>query len=161
MNDDDPHQRAIATALRFITHRPRSAAEVRTRLLRSYPSDVADQVLMDLVERKLVDDRTFAKLWKNSRDSLHPRSARAIRRELISKGVSRDLAEQAVADVDEADSAYRAGIKHARRLEQTDFHTFRRRLWGFLQRRGFGPALTRQTVARLWKERQSSSKETS
>jgi len=160
MNDDDPHQRATATALRFISHRPRSAAEVRTRLLRSFPSTVVDQVLVDLVERKLVDDRTFSKLWKESRESLNPRSAGAIKRELISKGVSRDLAQQAVVDVDEADSAYRAGVKHARRLEHADFHIFRRRLWGYLQRRGFGASLTRQTVARLWKERQSNSKET-
>ncbi|MDP6402581.1 MAG: regulatory protein RecX [SAR202 cluster bacterium] len=153
MNDTEPHQRATAAALRFLSHRPRSKEEVRTRLRRSFPADVVDQVIDDLTERSLVDDSSFAKLWRDSRDSFNPRSATAIKRELISKGVAGDLAQRTVDDLDDMDSAYRAGLKHARRLERADLSTYRRRLWGYLQRRGFSSSVTRQTIARLLDER--------
>ena len=109
MNDTEPHQRATAAALRFLSHRPRSKEEVRTRLRRSFPADVVDQVIDDLTERSLVDDSSFAKLWRDSRDSFNPRSATAIKRELISKGVAGDLAQRTVDDLDDMDSNTPAG----------------------------------------------------
>ena len=154
MNDTEPFQRARDAALRFLSYRPRSEAEVKTRLQRRFPSYVVQQVMETLAEQDLLDDATFAKLWRNSRDTLNPRSAAAIKRELVAKGVASETAAAAVADVDDNDSAYRAGLKPARRLDQADFPTFRRRLWGYLQRRGFSHSVTRQTIARLWDERQ-------
>ena len=153
MNDDEAFQRAMATALRFLSYRPRSAAEVRSRLRRRFPHPIAERVIESLAEQSLVDDSKFARLWRDSRESTNPRSATAIKRELMSKGVSRDIADEASREVDDRDSAYRAGAKHARRLEQADFQTFRRRLSSYLMRRGFSRSLTRDTVARLWEER--------
>lgn len=106
-----------------------------------------------MAEQALVDDAKFAKLWSDSRDSLNPRSASAIKRELISKGVAGEVAEAAVRHVEDQDSAYRAGLKLARRLELADFLTFRRRLWGYLLRRGFGHSVARTTIDQLWQER--------
>ena len=103
-----------------------------------------------------MDDASFAKLWRDTRETLNPRSAAAIKRELILKGVASELAKSAVQDLDDRDSAYRAGLKPARRLAQSDFSTFQRRLWGYLQRRGFSPSVTRETIDRLWEEREGS-----
>ena len=103
-----------------------------------------------------MDDASFAKLWRDNRETLNPRSAAAIKRELILKGVAREIAEEAVQDVDDQDSAYRAGLKLARRLEQADFSTFQHRLSGHLQRRGFSRSVTRESIARLWEEREGS-----
>ena len=138
--------------MRFLAYRPRSAAEVRVRLLRRFPAPVVEEVMGSLAEKALVDDSQFARLWTDSRNSLRPRSAGAIRRELISKGVARDLAEATVSEIDDHDSAYRAGLKPARRMNEADPSIFRRKLWGYLQRRGFSPSVTRQTIARLWDE---------
>ena len=153
MNDSESFKRAGAAALRFLSYRPRSEAEVRARLRRCFPSHIVQQVMESLAEQALVNDAAFAKLWRSSRDSLNPRSAAAIRRELITKGVARDVADAAVRDADDEASAYRAALKWTRRLDQADFPTFRRRLWGYLQRRGFGDSMTRHTIARLWDER--------
>ena len=106
-----------------------------------------------LAERALVDDIRFAQLWSDSRDANNPRSAEAIRRELISKGVAGDIAEATAQNVDDRHGAYKAGYKRARQLEQTDYVTFRRRLWRYLQRRGFGASVIRETISRLWEER--------
>lgn len=154
MNESEPFKRASAAARRYLAYRPRSESEVRKRLKGRFPPEIVDSVIEDLVERGLADDAGFAELWADSRSRLNPRSASAIRRELISKGVSRDLAEHAVRDVDDGDAAYAAGTKHARRLIESDFHTFRGRLWGYLRRRGFSSSVSRATIDRLWDERQ-------
>ena len=155
MNDDEAFQPAMAAALRFLSYRPRSAAEVRSRLRRRFPHPLVERVIETLAKQSLVDDSKFATMWRNSRDSTSPRSAMAIRRELLSKGVSRDIADEASREVDDRDNAYRAGVKHVRRLEEADFQTFRRRLWGFLMRKGFSRSLARDTVERLWEEREN------
>ena len=155
MEETDPVQRARAAALRFLSYRPRSEAEVRARLRRRYSAPVVEQVVSSLVERELLDDTKFAELWRDSRASLNPRSATAIRRELTAKGVARDIADEAVRGMDDVDSAYRAGLKLARRLAQADLSTYRRRLWAYLRRRGFGESVVRSTIGRLWEERRT------
>ena len=154
MSQSDSPQRALAAALRFLSYRSRSEAEIRDRLQRRFQSNVVDQVMESLVDRALVDDSKFAELWRESRDSLNPRSSAAIRSELIAKGVTREIADRSVRDMDDLDSAYRAGLKLARRMDHGEFSTFRRRLWGYLQRRGFSDSVARHTIDRLWNERQ-------
>ena len=153
MSDSEPFQRAHAAALRLLSYRPRSEVEVRARLQRRFPASTVDGVLDALKAAGQVDDATFAKLWSDSRASLSPRSASAITHELVSKGVLRDTARQAAAEVDDEDNAYRAGLKMARTQAQADLSAFRRRLWGRLKRRGFSDSVTRRTIARLWEER--------
>ena len=152
MNDSEPYQRARSAALVFLSHRSRSEAEVRTRLRRRFSSTVVDAVAAALKEEGLLDDTRFARLWSESRDSHRPRSAIAISRELVSKGVDKEVAKAAVQDLDDGDSAHRAGEKFARRLRQVDYPTFRRRLWGHLQRLGYTPSVARGTVDRLWSD---------
>lgn len=143
-----------SAALRFIAYRPRSRAEVRTRLQLRFATHVIDQVLSSLEKQNLVNDYIFATLWKDHRDKFSPRSASAIKRELLRKGIARDLAEETVRQLDDRDSAYRAGHKLVQRLRNEDFHNFRHRILGYLQRRGFTLSLARDTATKLWDERQ-------
>ena len=153
MSTDQPYRKAQEAALRLLSYRPRSEAELRTRLSRRFPSPTVDQVLHSLKQRSLVDDREFAMLWAQSRNRQKPRSAAAIRRELVSKGVDPDTAAGAASIVDDEESAIRAGARFARRMADADFASFRRRLGGYLQRRGYGSGVTRRTVSRLWEEK--------
>ena len=129
---------------------------MRARLKPGFPAHVVDQVIEALAVRDLVDDTGFARMWRDSRTSMNPRSASAIRRELMAKGVPPEIATEAVREVDDPESAYRAGLKHARRLDSADSPTFRRKLWGYLQRRGFSASVARQTIDLLWNERHTS-----
>ena len=150
MSDTEPFKRAHAAALRFLSHRPRSEAEVRAHLHRRFSATLSQRVVESLKEDSLLDDSAFALLWKESRVSHRPRSAWAIKRELAAKGVRKGLAENAVRDVDDYDTAYRAGLKLAGKLEEADIRIFHRRLWGYLQRRGFSDSVSRRTINRLW-----------
>ena len=152
MSDTEPFRRAHSAALRFLSHRQRSESEVRTRLQRSFPAPLVGQVIEVLRERRVLDDSEFARQWTESRDSLKPRSARAVKRELSAKGIEQELANDAVQGLDDEEAAYRAGRKQASKYRYADLPTFRRRLLGYLQRRGFAQSVCRRTIDRVWDE---------
>jgi regulatory protein len=110
-----------------------------------------------LEEQGLVDDRAFAQFWKDNRESFGPRSRWLIRSELKRKGVTEDVIDQVVGEVEDADSAYHAASSKARRLSLSDYEGFRHRLGEHLRRRGFGYAVINRTVEQLWQERGNSS----
>ncbi len=152
MNDSEPVRHARAAAMRLVSYRPRSEAEVRERLSRRFPPPAVDDALQSLKRAGLLDDVAFARLWTESRLSHRPRAASRIRRELLDKGVSPDTVEAAVDGVDDAENAYRAASRLADRLRGESRETFHRRVWSHLQRRGFGSSAVRSAASRLWDE---------
>ena len=155
MDEDKLLEKATSLALRFLSYQPRSESEVRLRLEKRYSGRVPEAVVQRLKELGLLDDASFAREWTRSRVSHRPRSAAAIRRELLGKGIDRDMAQAAVEPLDDEDSAYRAGQRAASSLPDADYATFRRRLQGYLYRRGFNGPVTRKTANRLWEEREA------
>ena len=153
MDEEKTLEKATSLALRYLSYRPRSEFEVSGRLRRRYDEQVAESVIEWLKERGLLDDRAFALAWSQSRMSFRPRSAALIRRELLQKGVAGETAQATVETLDDEESAYKAGLRAANSLADADYTTFRRRIWGYLQRRGFGQSIVRKTVGRLWEER--------
>ena len=146
-------ERAYNAGLRFLAHRPRSRQEVRQRLARHFSADAVQHALARLEERNYLNDAAFARSWRESREAHRPRSAALIRREREQRGVARELADAAVAGLDDDDSAYRAGRNRLRALQWVDQVTFRRRLGDYLRRRGFSLGVARRAVERLWHER--------
>jgi regulatory protein len=149
----DREQRCRNAAIRLLGYRPRSEAEIRQRLLkRGFAGDAIEKTLHRLKEQGLIDDAAFARFWKDNRESFSPRSRRLTGLELRRKGLSADVIESVVNEIDESASAYRAAQVKARRLPLTDYQLFRRRLGSYLGGRGFNYDIIRETVARLWKE---------
>jgi regulatory protein len=148
---------AHEAALRFLSYRPRSIAEVRQKL---HEKELADEAIEQAIERlkavRLLDDEAFARYWVDNREQFDPRSARALKSELRRKGVSDGDIRATVESVDEESAAYRAAQSQARRYHGQDGQVFRKRLGDFLLRRGFNYAIVRQVVNRLWNEHAAS-----
>jgi regulatory protein len=150
----DRYQRCLNAAIHYLGYRPRSETEIRQRLhQRGFDDDCTEKALARLKEQGLVDDATFARFWKDGRESFSPRSRRQTRLELRQKGLPADVIELVIGEIDESDSAYRAALRKARNLPLSDFQIFRRRLGAHLGRRGFGYDIINETIARIWKER--------
>jgi len=150
----DRLQSSLDSALKYMSPRPRSEAEVRARLNRhGFDTDTIQQVLARLKERGLVDDIAFARFWRENRENFRPRSRRLIELELKQKGVDAETIAEATAGVDDEPSAYRAAQRKARSLARLDHSSFRKRLGDFLKRRGFDYELVNRTIDRVWQER--------
>ena len=144
---------AISSALRLLSYRQRSERELRDRLARKrVPQPLCDEVIARLRELSLIDDEAFALSYVQARDQTSPRGRRLLAQELRTKGIPRRAIEGPLAGVDESGAAYRAAARRARSLAPQTHADFRRRLGGFLLRRGFDYEVSRATTDRLWRE---------
>jgi len=163
----EQQQQVYEFALNFLTYRPRSAREVEQRLRKKgfTPSQI-DSAIERLKRQGYVDDHEFARFWINNRQTFSPRGPRLLRSELRQKGVSQEVVEEVLSEhreeqaqqaeqvaetasnntlqddepapgSDEA-TALALARKRMRLLSNLDPLTRKRRLSGFLARRGYG-----------------------
>ncbi len=153
LQEEDRNEVAYQRALKFLSYRPRSEAEIRANLKKHDVSKIRiEAVLARLREIGLVDDHEFARLWVENRSEFRPRGRYALRMELRQKGVQEEIIEETLAAVDEDALAYKAAQKKARRLRTRDFDEFRKKMYGFLSRRGFTYEITSSVIQRIWED---------
>jgi regulatory protein len=140
-------------AVRLLAARSRSAAEIRRRLRRDGAvADRIERVIGALVSRGFLDDAAHARAVTRSRVRGRGTSARRIEQELRRQGVAADVATEAVGEVfadeaiDEATVARTVARKRAALLADLPAPVQRRRLYGFLARRGYSPDIVRAAV---------------
>jgi regulatory protein len=156
---EDLWHKTYDAALNFLSYRPRSKDEVRRYLARRKVSPtISERVLARLSDSKLIDDQAFAQYWVENRETFSPRSGRALRFELRSKGIDDSTIASSISGDDSA-AAYQAAQKKARTLANADNETFRRKLLSFLQRRGFSYETCRETIDRVWHEKNDQDQE--
>jgi len=148
----DGYQRCYDAATHLLSYRPRSRAEMRQRLMKSFAEADVEKALKRLSEQRLLDDLAFAIFWRDSRRQSAPRSRYLTGLELKQKGVPAATIEEVVTAIDDTEAAYQAAQSRAARLPGEDHQLFRRRLGDYLRRRGFGYGVIAPTVARLWQE---------
>ena len=98
-----------------------------------------------------MDDLSFARFWVENREKFKPRSARMLRYELRGKGVEESVIAQALAGLDEEESALRAAQQVPPRYSRLEGQEFRQRLTSYLARRGFAYPVIDEVLNRLWK----------
>ena len=131
---------AMERAGRLLARGPRTEHQVRERLERAGIEDrVVERALARLRALGLVDDLDFARRWVEERTQRIGRGAEALIAELDAKGVDRDTAERAIAEVglDEAALARDWAMKLLPKLVNRPLAEQGRRLKIMLLRRGF------------------------
>lgn len=154
LKDQDNEEKAYLRALHFLSYRPRSINEVQERLTKAGFSENAIQIaLQRLINAELLGDHEFSRLWIENRTLSSPRSKRALEYELRKKGVDREIIQNALSRLDdETPLAKAAAEKYSRRLRTLPFDLFRRKLSGFLARRGFNYGIITEIIPVIWKE---------
>jgi len=151
--DADPVEVARGIVLRKLAVQARTRGELERALkAKDVPEEAATAVLDRMDEVGLVDDATFARDWVASRQQRRHLSKMALRRELQTKGVDRELIDDALADVEGADE-HRAALDLARRRAASMGGLARevayRRLGGVLARRGFSSSITSRVLSEV------------
>ena len=162
LREDDAKWSVRQAALHLLSYRPRAEQELRRRLRsKGFPPALVEWCLRLLEEQGLIDDHAFASAFVRSRIRLRPRGRFRLAQELRQKGVSAEVAEQAIDQAfnNEETSEQALACAAARRwldrqgstliesLAATDRpderERARRRLHAFLSRRGFGSDVIR------------------
>ena len=151
-SDESVAWQCYQLALRFLGHRQRSEAEI-LRYLNSknaFTDEEINNTIARLKNLKLVDDREFARSWRDDRLTFKPRSRAMIRRELVQKGLDAETINEAIAGIDDLESAFQVANRRASQLSKLEYPEFYRRLAGFLGRRGYSGEVISITVRKIW-----------
>lgn len=156
--DRDGFEVAYQRALDLLKHRPRSEREIRQRLNeKAIAPEQIERVVEKLKLAEMIRDAAFARMWIDSRKEFHPRSKSLLRYELKSKGIAEEHIESALEELPaDHELASRAAMPYLRRLKGVDWETFRKRLSGYLARRGFSYGTIAPLVKELWQQQESS-----
>ena len=149
--DEKELKRARNTAYRYLTYRTRTRAEIDAKLRgRGFPDGVIHAVLSDLDRLGYINDVTFAGQWAESRIRSRSFGRRRIERELVAKGIDREIVRRELSEVftpgTEHATAKKAAERKLRALEGKEAGIRRRRLAGFLERKGFSYDIIRDVL---------------
>ncbi len=141
----DPESVARKILLDRLSAQPRTRAELADTLAKKLvPDEVAQRLLDRFEEVGLIDDAAFARAWVESRQTGRGLARRALAQELRRKGVSDDVARQALEEVDPAAETEAARLLVRRKLRtmgRLDHPTRMRRLSAMLARKGYPPGV--------------------
>ncbi len=146
----DPVAVARAICLRLLAARPRSRAELVTALCqRGIPNDAVGAALDRLEDVGLVDDAAFAEVAVHSGHTYRGLGRHALSAELRRRGISGEIARDAVAAVEPQDEERQARELVQRKLRSrtvSDETTTVRRIVGTLARKGYPEELALRVV---------------
>jgi regulatory protein len=144
-------QRGRTIALRLLQRRLRSRLELETALRRrGVPLEAVLAVIGELTGTGWIDDARFARTWIRDRLALRPCGRRRLRAELLAHGVATPVADEAIRSLlsgeTEAELALQQAQARLSRFRGLPEVVARRRLAGWLQRRGFAPDVIARTL---------------
>ncbi len=133
--------KAKAVVYQLFKFRPRSEHEIITKLKeKNFESGIIEQVVSFFKKCGLIDDQVFAKSWVASRLN-KPIGLRRIQEELKVKGIAAEIIalqlSAAKSGYDESAAIKEIIKRRARIYQELDPIKKRRRLEGYLLRRGF------------------------
>ena len=150
----DPRRSAYLDALHLLSRRALSVAECRERLLaREHAADTIDQAITHLLDTGGLDDKRLALAHARTAVEIKGRGRLRVVRELQARGVDKDVAAEAVADVfgekDERSLVARALQKKLRTRKRPADAAEQARLYQYLMRQGFTPAVVIEALRKL------------
>lgn len=157
---EDEQEVAYQRILKFISHRIRTEDEIRRNLIKhKVQSRVINDVLQKLRRNGMVNDKQFAKSWVENRNEFRPRAHRMLTYELRQKGITDEIISQTLDSIiSDEELAFKAAQNQVRKYKELEWPNFRRKLSGFLARRGFSYNIISLVVDQVWAEHRSQEK---
>ena len=158
---------AFRYALRLLSYRGRSSAELREKLgLKGFTGQQADEVLQKLERLGYINDSALAGALTRLARETRRLGRLGARGYLLKRGISAGLAEEALAGYDEFEGAMSTALKKLRTMERAgreagsespeerkrNAEARKRKLYGALSRRGFSSQTIRQVFLKLEEE---------
>lgn len=149
----DQGEKVYAKALSFLQIRVRSEAEVREKL-KTLDCDTAciEETINRLKKNGLLGDENFSAEWVENRNTFRPRSRRMLACELRQKGVSDDVIQASLEEVDDFETAFELANRRLTRLKGLEWNDFRKKLGSYLAGKGYGYDVIQNITRRVWEE---------
>lgn len=93
-------EKAKNIAIRYLSYRPRSVAEVSKKLLdKKVSNSVVEKTIELLINYKYLDDKQFTRDWIRYRNIVKPMGKKRLIQELYLKGISREVISSEINEI--------------------------------------------------------------
>lgn len=149
-NNKESALSARAYAFLLLKYRQRSENEISQRLKKKkFSEEAIKETLAFLREKKFIDDNVFARVWIRERLAKFIGPRRLIW-ELKLKGIEKQIIENNLSQIEEfyseSDTVRELAVNKFSRLKNIDPQVAKRRIYGYLLRRGFSPDAVSETL---------------
>ena len=152
---DEEYGKIKNYALKLLSIRPRSVAEIKKRLTsyiarKKFPVQILDRLIKELADLNFLNDKDFALWWLDQRGRANIKGKTFIRAELLQKGIDREVIAEVLNGLEpeqELDKAFQlaekkfASVKISR---ETEFKIGR-----YLTGRGFSYDIIKKVIDSL------------
>lgn len=142
---DNLEERARNIVLKLLERGPKSSSELALALEKhEIPSEIAQLVIQRFTEVELINDEAFAQQVVDASRRTKGLARSMVKRKLSDKGLDQDIIDSVaseISDEDELAVATDLAMKRLGQLSKLEPEVAKRRLVGFLQRRGFGSSI--------------------
>lgn len=149
----DEGMRAKCCALELLSSRGYSKCQMIDQLeQKGFGARAIDATLEDLEQLGYIKDEEFAKKWVVRRQRSKPKGKRVLAHELADQRIDKTTVDRVIAgidDVEEANTALQLAQKQAKRYASLPLQVAKRRLHGFLLRRGFEYETIQSAIERV------------
>jgi len=140
--------------LKFLGFRPRSEKEILLWFKRKEIGEQTQKLLLEKLKKQgFVNDEEFAKWWIEQRTNFRASGLKAIKIELLQKGIERKLIEKIASELNLESSqeqlAEKAALRKMKTLENFSPQEKKKKLMSFLGRRGFSWEVIKKTLGKL------------
>ena len=145
--------RAKNYALELLSNQSYSRSQMIGQLRqKGFAPQAIDITLEDLEQLGHIKDEKFAKKWVNRRRRSKPKGKKMLQHELVNMNVDKTAADRVLAginDAEEASAAMQLAQKQIKRYQSLPPQVAKRRLHGFLLRRGFDYETIQSVIERV------------
>ena len=146
----DQNQIAKQVLLRRLSNAPRTRKELAQDLKKKKIEEDIAQIALDRFEELgLINDRTFSENFVSTTHERRKLGKKALKQQLRTKGVSEEIANQAISQISEDDefkAALALALKKIRSIQQDDPQGQIRKIVGLLARKGYSSTLSFQVA---------------
>ena len=155
------HDEELSNAKKYVytilARRMYSSSEIRKKLKeQGYTDEIIDNVISMMEGYGYLNDKTFAEEWIRSRIQNNPKGKIVLKRELAQKGIEGDIIEevfnQSFDESQQSEIALDMARRKSRSYRNDDPISARRKLQGYLIRRGFDFETVRNVVDKVLSE---------
>ncbi len=125
-------------AMTYLSYQPRSILEVKNFLnKKEFNNKIINLTINYLIDKKYLDDKSYAKLYIESKAKRKPKSVFALRFELCNKGIDHTITDPILDKYDDRELAKKAVEPKMRTWNGYPEPKLKKKLMNFLQYRGF------------------------
>lgn len=154
VNDIKAIKLPLNLAIKYLSYQPRTIYEMQIYIKKKgFEEDIVKKIIDILLEKNYLNDKSFAKLFVESKVKNKPKSKFAFQYELHKKGINPSIVDAVLEQYNNQDLAIKSVRNKIKIWRKLDAEKFKKKMMNYLQYRGFSYDICLSTLDRFKKSK--------